>query len=390
MQKPPALPPAGILTWRVRGPVCVLISALWIVSAGQKLAAQAESEAPRIPSRAATEETYHYRMKGSVRLLLFWVGKDDVGGGHIAFSTMPDPGGHASLVASEVVFGSNPKRVPGKINRWGYGVEVARRGFTEKGDSSCLQASVFEGFIRHSSEESLSQVRQADNTEKSRNQFWYDAIVSRVFPEEASAEIWKFVMNSDFDYSNLSPVQSAYALRRQEKPADRQQVLDVQGRTYSEPLGFLTAVRELMHKVSAEARPDAAAGKHRRGYAYNAQGYYLTIVKLRPVRPADLHAATTGSAVLDADSLNSIVAAEFEIMKHGSRQPRRFALWFARRGNLREVPLKIIDKPRWWLQVELNLLRVEQKEAPWTDHRMALASLLNAGKPEACPEIAAN
>src|SRR5262245_5246129 len=93
------------------------------------LAASKAGEVPpqQPPAGTTQKETFYYRMKGSVRILLFWLGRDDVGGGHIAFFEMPASDGTTTVETTEVVFGSNPQRVPGKINRWGYGVEMALR-----------------------------------------------------------------------------------------------------------------------------------------------------------------------------------------------------------------------------------------------------------------------
>lgn len=38
-----------------------------------------------------TAAAHHYRMKGKVRLLLFWVGKDNVGGGTVTLLPARDP-----------------------------------------------------------------------------------------------------------------------------------------------------------------------------------------------------------------------------------------------------------------------------------------------------------
>src|ERR1700675_4412089 len=67
---------------------------------------------------------FDYSMTARVRLLLFWVGKDDVGGGYIRRGTLTrDP---ASDVI-ELLIGSDPVKAPRAINRWGAASEIVHR-----------------------------------------------------------------------------------------------------------------------------------------------------------------------------------------------------------------------------------------------------------------------
>src|SRR3972149_9999994 len=66
---------------------------------------------------------YQYIMGGKVRFLLFWVGKDDVGGGYILQGQgSEDP----SLEAVKLVFGSAPEKAPRRINLWGGATEAGQ------------------------------------------------------------------------------------------------------------------------------------------------------------------------------------------------------------------------------------------------------------------------
>jgi hypothetical protein len=67
-----------------------------------------------------------------------------------------------------VRFGSNPERVPGGHNRWGYGDETAY--WRERGvEVPCLEQSLFEGFMRRSNEESLSEVTAKGEADRGMN-----------------------------------------------------------------------------------------------------------------------------------------------------------------------------------------------------------------------------
>src|SRR5262245_29355360 len=65
---------------------------------------------------------YNYSMSVRIRPLLFWISREEVGGGYIRRLDSPaDP----RLRAIEVLFGSDPARAKG-VNRWGSGSEVWR------------------------------------------------------------------------------------------------------------------------------------------------------------------------------------------------------------------------------------------------------------------------
>ena len=63
-----------------------------------------------------------YRMAGKIRVLLLWVGRDDVGSGVIKWR------GAGDEKAIELLIGSDPKRAPSQLNKWGYLVEAMRGG----------------------------------------------------------------------------------------------------------------------------------------------------------------------------------------------------------------------------------------------------------------------
>ena len=66
-----------------------------------------------------------YKLRGEIRLLLPWIGRDDVGGGRITLTHSGTPSGNRWSEQIEVLFGSEPDRIPKRINRWGYARETA-------------------------------------------------------------------------------------------------------------------------------------------------------------------------------------------------------------------------------------------------------------------------
>lgn len=298
--------------------------------------------------RSPQWRVFRYTMAGRVRVLLFWVGREGVGGGTIAF--LQDRGSDGQITdAVEVLFGSNPKRVPGKINRWGYGRESAQwKGGTSPAQRGTLLASTFEGFMRHSSEESLGEVRSRASKDQAEETFWYDAIQSRVTPEQASATVHIFEEKKDFDYTQPTAVECAYQRRLKAGPPDRSRQLKRTEFSYPAPYGFLTAVKNLVGDVSSRFNSRSPKwSEYRTGftYLYNAKPYRLDLTDL------ELHREYTAPGW----KLKDVIEAEFEITNLKTREEHSFTLWFAASGSLQNVPVKIVDKPRWWLRVELTL-----------------------------------
>src|SRR6266478_2788215 len=115
---------ARLPTQKVFGPLRAI--SLLSVLAGSPAAAQApvpqdiqaalQHTTELMQAPLHVDEQFEYTMTARLRLLLFWVGKDDVGGGYIRRATLPrDP---ASDVI-ELLIGSDPAKAPRAINRWG-------------------------------------------------------------------------------------------------------------------------------------------------------------------------------------------------------------------------------------------------------------------------------
>src|SRR5262249_16383167 len=98
-----------------------------------------------VPDGAAQ---YDYVMTARVRLLLFWAGKDDVGGGYIRGGRSKE---EPKKEFFQVLFGSDPSKAPRAINRWGAGTEVAwHRGSDAPAGTDDVESSTFFGFMKGS------------------------------------------------------------------------------------------------------------------------------------------------------------------------------------------------------------------------------------------------
>src|SRR5450432_621654 len=108
---------------------------------------------------------FNYVMTVRVRLLFFWAGKDDVGGGYIRMGvSKTDP--RQELL--QVLFGSDPAKAPRAINRWGAGTEVVwhKDPVVHPTKSDDVTASAFFGFMKSSKGKSVSEMQDELRKEK--------------------------------------------------------------------------------------------------------------------------------------------------------------------------------------------------------------------------------
>jgi len=321
-----------------------------------------------IQNPPAETNTYHYRMAGRVRLLLFWVGKDDVGGGSITFSDRFLPSAQLKAEGIEVLFGSNPKQVPGGINRWGYGQEWAYWKVPNDASEGELQYTVFTGFMRHSDEEALSQVFTSRQHEQSSQLYWYDGIESVVRPGETVSHVRHFAEPQEFDYQQSELVQSAYRQRLGAGPPDKTKVLNNGSRLYSTPYGFLTCLREVSRQISNRFQSrgeEFLKGHYSATYAYNANTYVLEVTRLKYHSSFSLtDREPEGKGRSTTQQFSDVAEVDLRLRNQTDGSKHDFSLWFPLRGIQQGVPLRILDKPRWWLQVDLRLASQSDDTSP--------------------------
>lgn len=332
---------------------CLCLAAMIVLPASFP----ANRESQTISDHSIRDAAYQYRVHGKVRLLFFWVGRDDVGGGTIAVSRIPAPQSPAWTEEIEVLFGSNPERVPGGINRWGYGRELSEWGAADSAPGG-LRSTLFTGFMSHAKEQSLSELRAKDSSDKSRSQFFYDGIRSRVMPGEAMSEIHTFSTGKDFDFRDSSPIHCSYRQRLQAGPPDRVRKLDNLRSAYAEPFGFLTAVQAAVQRVIRES---TTGGKewlsHRTTihYVYNAKVFRLDLKKLKIEERFELSTKDAATGKSGSRVFSQVARLDFNIREIEGEYDHDFTLWVPLRGEYQGIPLRVEDKPRWWLKLVLEL-----------------------------------
>jgi hypothetical protein len=281
-----------------------------------------------------------YRMRGEVRPLLFWLGRDDVGGGRIVMR-------RSAMSASrwreeiEVLFGSDPARVPRGINRWGYGRETAM--LAREGDARPkLLETEFQGFMRHSAETSLKEVAAAKgDTGRAKR---YDVTQSAVRPDRADYTLRTFTDGEDFHFRRPERLLAKYRDALVTAPPVRQGGLVNAAGTWTEPYGFLSLLARMTEEVAG------AGGKQVRSsatFVYNANPYTLKVVGTR--RSATYQARHGGL------SLRDVAVVEFQCLNTVKRTRTAFTIWAPTTGDLKGLPVRILYQPQWWLRLDLDL-----------------------------------
>jgi hypothetical protein len=257
-----------------------------------------------------------YRMAGKVRVLLLWVGRDDVGSGVISWKAS---GGNK---AYELLIGSDPAKAPGQLNKWGYLVEELRGG-----------VSSVVGVISQDNEDELSDVKEGLGTRGGRP---FDTIRGRVRSGEAHARVGTLFAASTLTYRD-APALLKMTLADQSKPVRR---LD---RPADVRLGFLTSLTELIDVTLTGTAGKPAPGRLR--YVHGDRLYELRLLETTPLARFER----------DGKVFEKVIRGRFETARAGARSGTRFELVYGASGALAGIPVLVSYQPKWWLQVDLVL-----------------------------------
>ena len=185
--------------------------------------ASASGDAPHRP-----DSDHLYRIVGRVRLLLFWVSADDVGGARVTWREVD----HQRTVA--LLIGSDPRRAPREVNEWGYvREEVAGEVTSVFGIRTVTDGdSPKEAEARRSRDGGLVEFGMLCST------------VSRL---DASSRTATVHLSRDATYRDVGQILARL-------PGDTQWYQRQAARPAGVAPGFLTALDELMRSSAAAAR----------------------------------------------------------------------------------------------------------------------------------------
>jgi len=335
---------------------CVLrFALLLLLAAGLTRAGETDPQAASSASdQAAIQEAaswivdtgtpqaeYQYVMTCRVRLLLFWAGKDDVGGG---FVRIGEVGGKEHRQVVQVLFGSDPSKAPMSINRWGAGTEVLRDA------GSPHAASAFFGFMKSSKGQSPLAMRSELSKEKAEGNHLFEGIISRVDDRALSTTV-PYVTDRDFDLHQYPEAEKATLQQLENNPSRRIRRLDPASRQVCpSSKQFLSTTLDLISDaLSGHATPDSVC------YIYNTHHHHVALTNVHPVAERNIHVALHGNAGSLDRTYHNLQQAHFEVSCEETGSKSSFEILLGTDGSRRGVPVQITYSPNWWFQVILNL-----------------------------------
>ena len=268
-----------------------------------------------VPGRTLPVVREHtYRMAGKIRVLLLWVGRDDVGSGVIKWRA----GGDEKAI--EILIGSDPKRAPSQLNKWGYLVEAMHGS-----ESSVV------GLISQENDDRLSDVKADLKARKDQRAF--DTIRGFAATAEGMARVGTLYAPSHLTYHDADAVLNS-VLADSSLPVKR-----VARRGNVRP-GFLTSLTELI-----TSSLDANNDNKRLQYIHGDRLFELRLIDATRLARFDR----------DGRTWQNVIRGRFETGEVGNRSGTRFELVYGASGALTGIPILISYQPKWWLQVDLVL-----------------------------------
>jgi hypothetical protein len=277
-----------------------------------------------VPASAPVVREARYRMSAGIRpLLVFWIRSNNVGGARILWREGDGWRGY------ELLIGSDPRRAPRKINRWGW----------EREDLGPDGASLF-GLMRKTDEESLDEAKETLSRE-GQGGYLYKVIRSRVAQGSVHSENTVLRVARDYTYRDLAELQALASAPPGGPPRVRQ--ANIPPGTWP---GFLFAVADLIDQaVTAAVQPGAAHGLSdvQATFTFNSALYDIRLRSTEWVK-----AATYGGRRYER-----LVRLSFEQVNREKKKGReRFVIVCGTDGPLARVPVFIEYQPKWWFRAQ--------------------------------------
>jgi hypothetical protein len=339
--------------------VCFFVLVLVNLSRAQTLPARSAEKQPVTSSdvRRSIDEIreaphvsteYDYIMTARVRLLLFWAGQDDVGGGYIRRGLFADD---PSAEFFQIVMGSDPAKAPRAINRWGAAVELLRHD----GADATAESSTFFGFMKVYRGNSVSEMQKELDGEKGGHSFLFSAILNRADRNDSVAKSVPFGTDTDFNIHQLDQAEPVVFDRLENTEGRVRSLAPGQFHSCGRPEGFLSSVAELVgDALVGHKTPESLC------YVYNGELFRLTLNRVSPVERETVKLSLNGTPQPYAREYHNLLLARIENFNETMHRGSSFELLLGTTGNLRGVPVKIEYQPNWWFQVELNLKSPEE------------------------------
>jgi hypothetical protein len=303
------------------------------LSGGQGSAVSALAPVRSLPAAGGPApgmtERHHYMLSARVRpLVLFWIGRSNVGDAIITRAVAPQE------VRYSLLIGSDPDRAPRRINRWGY-IEERIRG----------DAANVLGLMTESDEESVAEA-EANLRREGSGAHTFKVMHAAI--DSGQSRSVETAVGAPANYS-IRQVQAVLALAGDGGTSGSSRVVRLPRGTRP---GFLSALAEIIHAHAEHARAGTLHPGAPLTYVYHGKFYELrsTSVQLKP------------TFEVGGSRYARVVSGQFSTRNLAGGEETRFALSYPIDGGLAEIPLTISYQPRWWMQV--NLVLADDVDSP--------------------------
>lgn len=311
-----------------------------------------------IRSQPRIHTEYNYVMTVRLRLLFFWVKRDDVGGGYVKLGDVAeDP----RLQVVQLLFGSDPAKAPRGINRWGAATEIVRRTSSSDHDPA---SSVFFGFIKPSRGGSVSSMQRELSAEGQGGQHLFEATLSRVDHGRALFTGVPFYTDHDFNLHELEQAEQVAMRRLEDGPGRKFRRLEGPSQlTCERGGGFLSTILQLLDDSVQGGRTPATLC-----YVYNARQYTATLESAHSVAEKAVRVAMREGGPGIDHTYRDLREVHFRVLRQDTGSETDFNILIGASGPLRGVPIQISYNPNWWFQVVLNLKGAPFHSESSSDH----------------------
>ena len=269
---------------------------------------------------------HRYRMLAKVRPLLFWISKDDVGGAKVSWRGSEDGG-----FGLDLLIGSDPRRAPRQINKWGYIAEQVRGS----------EARVL-GVMKQSNEQTVADAEKSLGAD-GKGGYVFRAIQGTASDREARAGVTTVRVERDMTYRDIDPL-IALVNGASDPTAESRAVALPAG---TRP-GFLVALSGLVKQnVEGYAKQASSFSPSKKPVSYVYFGVFYDLT----MRGSELLKSTT----IDGQRYTNVVRSDFEVKNRTTGETTRFQLTYGTTGALAGVPVHAIYQPKWWFEVQLFL-----------------------------------
>ena len=335
--------------------MCCIAGGGMVLPAGAQTGDGANVEASReiaealswLKSAPKNVANYEYVMTARVRLLVFWAGKDHVGGGYIRRGFAGEDGRQELI---QLLFGSDPAKAPRAINRWGAGTEIAwhkNAGGNEAGADDVVSSAFF-GFMKSSKGKSAAEMQEELKREKEKGEHSFTGILSRVDAGRAVSLVVPLASQTDFtlhQYGEAEPL-ILEKLKGTERPIKEMKDLQGCGRAGA----FLETMAELVNDaLKGEKGPKSLC------YIYDTWVHTLRLERVAPVKKLSVQVKGAKGGLLVEKAYQDLLELEFTSSSKGSSKKSEFTIDVGTKDELKGVPVQVRYQPNWWFQVVLNL-----------------------------------